>query len=326
MTVVLRARDMSTALDYRGAVDAVSEAFLARTAANGATVSASERSTVRFDDGWLRILSGTLPEQDLLGFKAFHQTGGTTVRYLCALYRLSTGEPLALLDAQELTVVRTAAAAAAAARHHWADAAIRVGVVGSGIQAREGLRALASVCTVAACKVYSRSAENRTAFATDMSRVLDLEVVAVDRVRDAAADVDLLLCATHSTGDLAVEADELGDAAYVSSVGSTLPTQRELHHEIVGRAACVVVDTLDALDESGDLVEADRAGLLDRSRVVTMSAYLATERNSRSGGPTIYKSIGSVEQDLAVAGAAVRAATARGIGETLSDIESVKVV
>src|SRR5207244_12428401 len=114
----------------------------------------ARRVNLGLPGGWLRLMGGALPDSDVFGFKAFH-LGSGGVRYLTGLYRLSTGEPLALLDANELTVVRTGAAAAAAARTFFGSGPIAVGVLGTGTFARSGLRTLAAACAVTAVRVHS---------------------------------------------------------------------------------------------------------------------------------------------------------------------------
>jgi len=285
--------------------------------------AAAERSTARFGSGWLRIMSGTLPDEDVLGFKAFHLIPGAGVHYLCALYRLSTGEPLALVDANQLTVTRTSAAAAAAAHHHVGDAPIDVGVIGAGLQARDGLRALASVCTVRSVRVHSPRPASREAYARELSEELGVPIEAADGAADATADSDLVLCATQTSGEVALRDADAGPARYISSVSSTLPVQRELDEAAIVRADRVIIDTRDALDEAGDLLAARDAGLED-ARVQLLSEHLAAAGNGTAEGLVVYKSIGSVEQDLALAAAVWRAAEEQGRGEVIEPIERRK--
>src|SRR5262249_48345053 len=153
-----------------------------------------QRVNVPLPTGWIRLMGGCLPDSDVLGFKAFHLVRGHAVRYLTALYRLSTGEPLALVDANELTVLRTSAAAAAAASAFWGDEEIRVGVVGSSVFARSGFETLRSVCRVREARVFSRTAARREAFAADLS-------CAAVGAQDELAPSDMLLCCTATQGE-----------------------------------------------------------------------------------------------------------------------------
>lgn len=314
MTRLLRDHDVRSLVTFPEAVEVVSRGVVA-AAANGA----AERSTARLRGGWLRIVSGAVPGLDLMGFKAFHLVPGAGVRYLLALYRLSDGEPLALIDANYITVARTSAAAAAAAAKFFDEERIVAAIVGTGTLARDGLRALASVCEISSARVYSRSPVNRARYCAELGEELGIDLVPARSAATAVGNADMVLCATQTGGTVAVTEADAGSARYVSSVSSTLPDQRELDERVIAAAGLIVIDTPDALGESGDLLAARAAGLDDR-RVTMLADYLAG-RVHAGGGRVVYKSIGSVEQDLALAGAAWQAAERRGAGETIDPIE-----
>jgi len=318
VTLLLRDPDVRSLVSFPGAVTAVGRGVVA--AADGAV---SERSIARFGGGWLRVMSGTLPHRDVFGFKAFHLVPGHGVRYLVSLQRLSDGEPLALLDASYLTVARTSAAAAAAAAHFFGDESLRLGIIGSGTLARDGLRALASVCRLASARVYSRSAENRDGYARELGQELGIELATASSAAAATVEADMVLCATQTGGEVALTASDAGPARYLSSVSSTLPAQRELDGAAIASAGLVVIDTPDALRESGDLLAALEAGLEER-RVVTLAAFLRSEHRGAEP-PLVYKSIGSVEQDLALACEVLDEALRRGAGERVAPILAARL-
>jgi alanine dehydrogenase len=314
VTLLLRDRDVRSLVSFPEAVEVV-----ARGVVDAASDATAERSTARFGAGWLRIMSGTLPGEGLLGFKAFHLIPGAGVRYLISLYRLSDGEPLALIDGNYVTVARTSAAAAAAAARFFGDQELTLGIVGSGTLARDGLRALASVCRIRSARVYSRAAENRERYASELAGELGIELEGAESPGAAAAGADMVLCATQTHGVVALNAEDVPETArYVSSVSSTLPAQRELDERAIAAAGTVVIDTPDALEESGDLLAAAEAGL-DRERVLLLADHLAGS-GPPAATPVVYKSIGSVEQDLALAGAVLREAERRGAGQRIDPI------
>jgi ornithine cyclodeaminase/alanine dehydrogenase len=290
-------------------------------ASSGTPRAQARRSFLELPGGWLRVISGTLPSKDVLGFKAFHLTP-SGVRYLCSLYRLSTGEPLALVDMNHLTVARTSAAAASAARRYWREKPITVAVIGSGTLARNGLEALSSVCRLTQIRVFSPRAPSRHSFAEDMRATTGLAVTVGESARDAADGADMILCATQTSGRIALTEQDAGSASYISSVSSTLPNQRELDAAILEDADLIVVDTPDALSESGDLLAAN-LGKLPHPNVLSLAEFLL-DPGAASAGRTIYKSIGSIEQDLALAVGVWERATAVGKGERVADIELLR--
>jgi alanine dehydrogenase len=316
VTLLLRDGDVRSLVSFPEAVEVVAAGVVA-------SAGVSERSTARFEGGWLRIVSGTLPSEDLVGFKAFHLIPGHGVRYLVSLYRLSDGEPLALVDGNYVTSARTSAAAAAAASRFFGDTALALGIIGSGTLARDGLRALASVCRLREARVYSRSAENRERYASELGPELGIDLSPAGSAADATAGADMVLCATQTHGEVALGEEDAGPARYISSVSSTLPAQRELDGRVIASAGLVVIDTPDALHESGDLLAAADAGF-DQSRVVLLADYLSRERKPVQGR-AVYKSIGSVEQDLSLASAVWAEAERRGAGQRVDAIEVARL-
>jgi len=127
----------------------------------------------------------------------------------------------------------------------------------------------------------------------------------------------MLLCATHTRGAVAVRAADIGDRVrYVSSISSTLPVQRELDVDVFGTVEHVVVDTPDVLEESGDVLAAAEAGTLGTGAVQELWSFLASGGGAH-GARTLYKSIGSVEQDLGLAA---------GVDETVEEIELARFI
>jgi alanine dehydrogenase len=323
---LIRDADVRAVLDTGAAIDAVSAAVVE------AGRTDAPRSRARIDlpaGGWQRLMTGALPESDLFGFKSFHLIRGGDIRYLCALYRLSTGEPLALLDGNQITAVRTSAAAAAAARAYWSahrpGRPIRVGVAGSGALAQSGLRVLAAACDVASARVFSPREASRTAFAQALGAELGIDVEPVAGVAAAADGADMLLCATQTRGAVAVRAADLGESVrYISSISSTLPVQRELDADVFAAVERVVIDTPDVLEESGDALAAAQDGTLDPGAVRQLWTFL--EEGPGPPARTLYKSIGSVEQDLGLAALLYRRCEEQGAGETIEPVELARFI
>ncbi|MGW4822798.1 hypothetical protein ACWEP4_28340 [Streptomyces sp. NPDC004227] len=116
--------------------------------------------------------------------------------------------------------------------------------------------------------------------------------------------------------------DVVARLPFLASIGSTLPNQRELDGEVLVAADDVVLDTYDAVEESGDMLAAAGCGL-DRSRI-SLLGDMPGRVWDRGTGQTIYKSIGSPEQDIALAHAVVEAARAHDLGTPIEPLSSVK--
>jgi alanine dehydrogenase len=259
-----------------------------------------KRINLALPGGWMRVLVGVLPSKGVFGYKEFHLSPGGALRYAVHLFATDDGRPLGVVDASLITTMRTAASATAAAVAYFGPEPpkLTVGVIGSGAEAAAGLRALADALPVSEVRVSSRSEANRRSFAEVMGDELGLSVMPSAGLREATDEADVVYVATNSGGHVVAGAEDLAGAPLVLSIGSTMPDQRELAGDVIAAADLVVVDTPDVLEESGDALEARERGL-DLQRVCQLGRYL-TERPAVAGR-TLYKSIGSPEQDLVLA-------------------------
>lgn len=293
----------------------------ARLVARGDIVTG--RVQVNGPVAWMRVLAGMVTELDLLGYKEFHRVG-RHVRYHVHLYRESTGEILGVVDGRRITSLRTAATAAVAVKHWAGGTNVRVGVIGSGEEAREGLRALAGAVRVTQAAVFSPTQNNREAFATEMTAELDLEVLSASRQVDAIAGCEVVYVATSSHNEPFLRAEDVGGVGILAAIGSTQPIHRELAGGVFLAAARTVVDTPDATHESGDCIEAASLGWAP-SATLLLGDYLRQDP-ATNDGLTIFKSIGSVEQDLVLAHHLLVSARESQNGVLVQDVASLRVM
>lgn len=270
---------------------------------------------------WMRIMGGNVTELDLTGYKEFHRVG-QRVRYHVSLFRESTADALGIVDGRRITSLRTSSTAAVAVRHWAQGRSVRVGLIGSGEEAREGLRALHGAVDVVRAVVFSPTPANREAFAASMTEKLGIEVTAVASAQEVADDCDVLYVATSSHHEAFLHKADVENVPMIAAIGSTMPAHRELFGDVFTDAT-VVVDTLDALHESGDCIEAVAEGW-DPRTAVELSTYLGAEPSASRR--TVFKSIGSVEQDLVLAHHLLQAAQKLDRGVITDPIGSLRVM
>jgi ornithine cyclodeaminase/alanine dehydrogenase-like protein (mu-crystallin family) len=223
-------------------------------------------------------------------------------RYLVSLLDLATGALAALIDGRHITDFRTGGASGVVARRMAFDGPVSVGVLGSGHQARAQLECLASVCRIARASVYSPTAENRAAFAHDMSTRLALPVEAVATAEAAVRRHDIVVAASKSrSAEPVVRPDWLVGCRLLCAVGNTRPQFAEIDPRCCDAARLVVVDTPHAIDEAGELIQAKAAGFLPAAKLTTLAALAADQARIPADGMILFKSVGSALQDLALA-------------------------
>jgi ornithine cyclodeaminase/alanine dehydrogenase len=233
--------------------------------------------------------------------------------FLIVLFSLADARIDAIIEADLLGQLRTAAASAVAATHLARPEATTLGVIGCGRQAashvaafREALPRLDRVL------VYCRNDERRRAFSAEHA------CEAADSAATAAA-CDVVVTVTTSREPV-VRGEWLRAGALVCAVGASEPDARELDDAVVERAAFVCCDSREqAEDESGDLIGPVARGILGWAEVHELQAVVAGELRGRASDTdvVIFKSNGIAAWDLAAAARVVELARAAGQGREL---------
>lgn len=205
---------------------------------------------------------------------------------LIALFRTSTGEPLAFLDGRLITEMRTAAVSAAVTKYLAPTNSKVLALIGSGVQARAHLEALRHVCEFEEVRVWSRSPENAKNFATKYGAVA-MEAEAAMR------GADVIVAATSSLEPV-VRGEWIKQGAHLNSVGSPRPTWRELDDAAMHNI--LIVDSREAvLKEAGDVILSKAPIFAEAGEIF---AGLKSPNRSET---TIFKSVGIAIEDIAAA-------------------------
>lgn len=259
------------------------------------------------------FMPGWLPAEGALGGKVVTVCPGNAgssrplVHALVLLVDPETGVPEAVLDATWLTALRTGAASGLAtdllAR---ADASV-LAVVGAGVQARTQIEAVRAVRPIREIRVRSRSRASAARLVDEVRRAAaetgaDLEVKAVGDPEAHLAGADVVVTATDANE--AVIPDLVAPGTHVNAVGAYTPRMRELPGSLMGRARLFVDQRAAARAEAGDLIRAIAEGHLGEDvRPVELGEVVAARHPGRTAAEeiTVFKSVGSAAQDLAVA-------------------------
>lgn len=316
--LLLEHNDIAGLLAAEEIIQALREALLEQSKG---LVQVPPRTTVESSSGfgWLRTMPAILNGSKVMGFKAMHSTPGVGVAYFVDLYDLPTGELLAMMDADWLTAQRTAATAAIGADLLAAKTIRKVGVLGSGEQARAMLIAASKVRHLEEVNVFSPTKAHRQAFAESIGREQGLNVKPVDHPQQAVADCDLLLSVFRAGKEPFVSADWITPGMHICAASSVRPAARELDDEIWRKAAVVAVDDRAHAFESGDGRSAIASQSLDAARAVELWELLSSPHRGRrsSSDITLFKSVGTALQDLAIAKAIYLRAEQKGLGRAL---------
>jgi ornithine cyclodeaminase/alanine dehydrogenase-like protein (mu-crystallin family) len=117
--------------------------------------------------------------------------------------------------------------------------------------------------------------------------------------------------------------EEARGLTLVAAVGATQRVHTEVSGELIARAGEVIVDCEDATRDAGEMVEAAETHGWDPSSAILLGSWL-DRPFERGEAPVVFKSIGSVEQDFALALALLEAAESEGRGRTVEPVASLR--
>jgi len=321
VTILLTHDDVRSTVDMKDAIAAMETAF--REEGEGGTLLPA-RINMKAGKGWLRVGPVALEQSGWSGFKAMNLTPGHGVRYQVHLYKIATGELLAIMDAQHLTTLRTGATSAIATRRLARPGPAVVALLGSSVEARAQLDAMQEAGYVKSARVFSPTVANRKKLADDYRRQFDMNIADVASAEEAITGADLVLAAVKSS-ETVVYGRWLKPGAHVNSVGTARRDQREIDPETFTRSARIIVDTKEGvLGEAGDAVAAKDA--LAAKEIHELSELVCGKTPGRTADDqiTLFKSVGTGIQDIALAAVIYQKARDRGVGKDIGAFPYLK--
>jgi ornithine cyclodeaminase len=233
----------------------------------------------------------------------------------------STGLPAALLlDNGYLTELRTGAAGGVAANYLANPVVEKVAVIGSGLQARYQLRAVAHIRQLEGrVAVWSPNRDHAEAYAREMVSELGVDVGVAPDVEVALRNAGLVITTTPSREPL-IEAGWLARGVHINAVGSDAPDKQELDVSVLARADIIIADRLSQCLRLGEIHHAVEAGVIEADDVAGELGDLII---GRAPGRTAEDQITACDltgvgvQDAAIASLALERARAMGLGTEL---------
>lgn len=209
-----------------------------------------------------------------------------------------TGKPLAVLDGSKLTAMRTAAVGAVGIKYLAPENAVRLGIVGLGIQ---GFHQALFACQQRAIKelrIFDRSKEIVQRFASRFNAFYpNIKVIKCDSPKDLCEASDIIITATGSHQPVVPDKGGWWKGKTLIGIGSYKPEMKEYPDGIFNDVSQVFVDTLHAKAEAGDLVKPLRKGLIQENNVISL-ADLILDKVDIQGDTRFFKSVGMAAFDL----------------------------
>jgi ornithine cyclodeaminase len=224
--------------------------------------------------------------------------GAPSVNAAYLLLSGHNGQPRAWIDGRALTLIRTAAVSALAADLLAPSSPAVLLMVGTGALSRYLVEGHLAVRKYQSVLIWGRDPAKAASVVRDLG-ARGWPVRAESDLETAARCADLISCATLAEQAL-VHGAWLKPECHLDLVGSFKPNMREADGACM-RGASIVVDTLAALSESGDLIEPLARGLIAKDGISLLSELIAAKPAAPRPSRTVFKSVGVALADLAVA-------------------------
>ena len=319
----LSADEVKKCLTMKKAIKAMREAFILLSKGE-ANIPLRTSLDLAEDKGTALYMPVYIPSQKLTGIKIVSVHKDNPVRGLPMIHALVivsdsvTGAPLAIMDGEYLTALRTGAASGLATDLLARKESELAAIIGAGVQGRYQLEGICAVRHIKKAIVLDTNRAKAESFADEMSKKLDLSVIAVTDITEIK-HADILCTATSSYTPVFSDKD-LKTGVHINGIGSYTPEMYEIPQETVIRAKVIVDSKESCLAEAGDIIQPLKADLIPGNHIHAelgeIAAGIKTGRINKEE-ITLFKSVGTAIQDLTAASYILKAAKELKFGKKL---------
>ena len=328
--IILTQRDVIELLSMTDCIDVMGRALGALT--RGESILPL-RTVLRLPNGkdFFAVMPAFVGSPDGIGAKIItvfpgnHGTALDSHQGAVLLLDAATGSVQALLDASSITAIRTAAVSCLATRLLARKDADDLAILGSGVQARSHLEAMAIVRPLRRIRVWSRDtararalrhppghAEQREGSGAAAIPVIEVCGSAKEAVHGAS-----IICTTTASPEPVLRGEWIADGAHINAVGASSPKSRELDTAAIVRSTLFVDRRESALNESGDVLMPIAEGAIMPNHIVAELGEVVTRSHrgrTSNTEVTVFKSLGLAVEDVAAAQFVHARAVERSIG------------
>lgn len=271
-------------------------------------------------DNKFALMGGADLQTGLCGAKVIVFPGAEAARRrtsqgVIPLFDCKTGGLAAIVDAEQITAVRTAAASAVATGLLARKSASSLAILGAGRIGRMHIEAIRLVRPIETVYIWNRTLA-RAQECCRQAAGLGLRAVLCTSAEEAVRAADIV-CTVTQAREPVLLGRWLKPGAHVNAVGACSPMARELDDEAVLRS-CVYADQREAaLRDSGDLAIPLKAGTWSAQAICgevgqVLSGELPGRRSEEE--ITLFESVGISLEDLCAAALVFRKAEQAGLG------------
>jgi ornithine cyclodeaminase/alanine dehydrogenase-like protein (mu-crystallin family) len=218
------------------------------------------------------------------------------IHALMILLDAENGKPLAILDAENLTAIRTGAASGLATKLLSNSNATVAAIFGAGMQAKYQFKAICEARDIKKVLLFEKDQSKAESFKDEMESELGI-IIQISDDQNSLKNAQIICTATTST-DPVFDDKYISGGTHINAIGSYQPLKREIPSETVKRSS-VFVDSKEAcLKEAGDLIIPIEEG--NDIILIEIGEVLQNNKPGSSSEEelTLFKTVGNAAQDL----------------------------
>ncbi len=306
--LIANKNDINNAISMQECID-VMEETLTLLAKGDAYNPLRDSMHIPDKNGLLGTMPGHINKHSVFGIKAVSvypenaHIGLDSHQGSVTLFDATNGVPLAIMDAGQITAVRTAAVSAVATKILAKKNSTTLAILGSGVQASSHVEAMNAVLKLDEIRVWSRNKDNAKNFIATQNKKYGVPFECFDSVNDCAHDADVI-CTTTASVDPILYGHHLTEGVHINAVGSSVYNTRELDGSAMQLCQLYVDKKESAINESGDFLIAKQEGLINDNHIIgSLGEILTNQIAGRQANTdiTLFKSLGLAVEDIATA-------------------------
>ena len=226
----------------------------------------------------------------------------------------------AIVDAAEITNIRTAAASGLATKLLADKNASELAIIGAGTQGSHHLEAMLAVRQIRNVRVYDPAPNIANEFFRRESKKHGARIDICGEVEQAVKGADIVCISTPSLTPVLL-GNMVSEGVHINSVGFSGPAGRELDNGLLKKARLYVDCRESIIRDCGDIILPISEGIIKETDIIADLKELLTHKaEGRLEGSdiTLYKAAGVSIQDLACAFYIYGQAQKRGMGVSVN--------
>lgn len=234
---------------------------------------------------------------------------------IMVLNNVETGEPLALINGNKLTALRTAAISATAVKHLAPKRVQTLGIIGAGVQAYHQAIIVSSQRNFQKLMICDYDVRKAKKLKEELESKLDhIRIEVSESSNQLVIASDVIITATSSNQSVFdVDLNQLNNKAFIC-IGSYKPDMQEIPSNVMGAVTQIFVDTQHAKRESGDLKIPLDKGLIEEKQIIGFEQLLNGNMQLEDAPFRLFKSVGMALFDLTFAETVYKNAIKKEIG------------